>query len=163
MDKSVFMGQFDVAGPPDILKATLGSCVGIVLIDQVKSLYGLAHVMLPKNHDANKSQEGKFADTAIPALIKSMGLNQKNASRLIAVLAGGANMFPSNTSLTRIGDKNIEAVCDILASFSIPVVAKKLGGERGCQLEVDTVAEKIMLNAIGGTPQILWQKTVHTF
>ena len=55
-----------------MLKTTLGSCVGVVLSDSFKGIHGLAHIMLLqkiKNDDIH----GKYADSAILALIKIMG------------------------------------------------------------------------------------------
>ena len=46
----------------------LGSCVGVVLYDRTARLGGLAHIVLPKAH-GTVDHPGKYADTAIPALI----------------------------------------------------------------------------------------------
>ncbi len=46
----------------------LGSCVGVILHDRVARLGGLAHIVLPDSRGST-DHPGKFADTAIPAMI----------------------------------------------------------------------------------------------
>ena len=67
---------------------------GVVLYDRVAKLGGLAHIVLPSARGA-VDHPGKYADTAIPALIADLDrrLGGKAQSRLIAKLAGGASMF----------------------------------------------------------------------
>ena len=53
------------------LKTTLGSCVGVILTDKKSDVHGLAHIMLPEMLRRDASL-GKYADTAIPALLTEM-------------------------------------------------------------------------------------------
>ena len=76
------------------LLTSVGSCVAICLHDYVHKCGGLAHIMLPNS--ANGLQEplpSKFANTAVPALIKEIIAVTGKQSRLYAKIAGGANMF----------------------------------------------------------------------
>ena len=97
---SVAIGQWTVAAAPAKIRTLLGSCVGVVLYDRVARLGGLAHIVLPSAHGV-VDHPGKYADTAIPALIADFDrrLGGKVRPRLIAKLVGGANMFQMDPSL----------------------------------------------------------------
>jgi chemotaxis protein CheD len=57
----------------------LGSCVGTVLFDPRTQAAALAHVMLPEAQESDAAiQPGKYATTALPALLRL--LDAANAS-----------------------------------------------------------------------------------
>lgn len=137
----VGIADMNVVQAPYLIRTSgLGSCVGVVIFDQMKEVAGLAHVMLPDSSLA-KSENinvAKYADTAVGALvtlvIKAGG--RKNA--LKAKLAGGAQMFQfqsANTDMMRIGPRNVEAVKQQLQRFHIPIVAEDVGGSSGRTIE----------------------------
>src|ERR1700733_12179457 len=124
--RSVAIGQWVVAAAPTKIRTLLGSCVGVVLYDRAAKLGGLAHIVLPSARGAT-DYPGKYADTAIPALIADFDrrLGGKVRARLIAKLVGGANMFQMDPSLSEssglnIGRRNQEAIEQILAELTIP-------------------------------------------
>ena len=65
------MGQMVVARGDASLSAVLGSCIGVALHHAGLQIGGLGHVVLPDSH-GRVGQPGKFADTAIPAMLKSL-------------------------------------------------------------------------------------------
>ena len=91
---SVAIGQWAVAAAPAKIRTLLGSCVGVILYDRVARLGGLAHIVLPDSRGA-ADHPGKFADTAIPAMIAEIErkFQVKANGRLVAKLVGGASMF----------------------------------------------------------------------
>jgi chemotaxis protein CheD len=117
----------------------LGSCVGVVLYDEVISLAGMVHVMLPSSSLAkdNNFKLGKFADTGINELVRLMILEGGRISRFKAKIAGGAQMFQftSGSDLMRIGPRNVEAVKQGLSSLGIPLIAEDTGGNNGRTIE----------------------------
>ncbi|MCI8649745.1 MAG: chemotaxis protein CheD [Anaerotruncus sp.] len=137
MSKTITVGISDlnIAKAPDILVTyALGSCVGICLYDPAIKLAGLSHIMLPTsemNHDAK--QVMRFADSAIPLLLKKMEMAGGSRARMKAKIAGGAQMFAamSNSSISNIGQRNIKAVKDALASLRIPIIADDTGKNYG--------------------------------
>ncbi|WP_139488964.1 chemotaxis protein CheD [Brevibacillus dissolubilis] len=136
------MADLGVAKPPNRLRTTgLGSCVGVVLYDSGKKIGGMAHVMLPDS-SLGKSAEvniGKYADTAIPTLIKQMEQEGANCRNMVAKLAGGAQMFSflSGNDTMRIGPRNVEACKMFLAKAGIRIVAEDTGGNCGRTIEFD--------------------------
>ncbi len=71
----VGMADLNVAQSTEVLKTTgLGSCVGLTLYDPKRKIAGMAHVMLPTAEIAREGSfnAAKYADTAIPELIRKM-------------------------------------------------------------------------------------------
>ena len=101
----------------------------------------------------NRDQSlGKYADTAIPEMIRQMmALARVAKLSLTAKIAGGANMFshisrnPTNT----IGDQNIVAVEQALAVCQIPILARNLGGTFGRRMVVDVENGAVQIHIIG--------------
>jgi chemotaxis protein CheD len=117
---------------PVVLKTTLGSCVGIILADRQNEVFGLAHVMLPERVP-NDDTPGKYADSAVPALVSLMAHRAGGASgKLEAFLVGGASMFESGPGLmSDIGNLNVEAALQAVRKLNIPVVFDDTGGSCG--------------------------------
>lgn len=146
------IGRWAVASSPLKIRTILGSCVGIVLLDQKIRVGGLAHVVLPDSRGA-ADHPGKFADTAVPALLADL---RKHAStvRPIAKLVGGASMFPpggggSTNPAMAIGQANADAVEKILARLNIAVIARDLGGDAGRRLTLDLQTGAVVIRIPG--------------
>lgn len=122
-----------IATPPDILITyALGSCVGICLLDATTHIGGLSHIMLPEGKLApHDNTVCKFADTAIPELIKRMEQKGASRARIKAKIAGGAQMFEvhgagGNSAMWQIGQRNVDAVKAMLKKFAIPILAQDI-------------------------------------
>jgi chemotaxis protein CheD len=153
---SVAIGQWVVAAAPVRIRTLLGSCVGVALYDRVVKIGGLAHIVLPEARGA-VDHLGKYADTAIPGMIADFGLRVGGNTklRLVAKLVGGARMFrvsPANdgSSGLNIGQRNQEAIEQILAELRIPILARDLGGEAGRRMTLDTTSGMITIKVPGG-------------
>ena len=75
----------------------------------------------------------KFADTGIVMLVRRMEAMGATSRRFQAKIAGGAKMFSTvnNSSLANIGQRNVEAVKQILNQLHIPIVAEDTGKDYG--------------------------------
>lgn len=138
----VGMAEMAAIRAPGVLSTLgLGSCVAVCLYDPVARAAGLSHVMLPDSGSMNGSgNPGKFADTAIPLLIREMTSLGSDSSRLRAILVGGAEMFSfpgRSLPQLRIGDRNLEAIRGLLVARDIPVVAQSVGGKQGKSVMFD--------------------------
>src|SRR5215216_2104102 len=120
----VRMGEYAFsASAGDVLVSLgLGSCIGLALLDRRASVAGLAHVVLPAA-EGRDGAPGKFADTAVPALLAAVVELGARPSRLGAVLVGGASMFSFGGSGLDVGQRNDSAVREQLAGLRIPVAA----------------------------------------
>jgi chemotaxis protein CheD len=116
----------------------------------------VAHIVLPLA-PANADHPGKYADTAIPALIADFDRRLRHScrQRLVAKLAGGASMFQVDSSLLEntqlnIGQRNQETIERILGELSIPILARDLGGNSGRRLILDTATGNVTIKVPGG-------------
>lgn len=132
---TVGIADLNIAKEPDVLATyALGSCVGICLYDPDKKIAGLAHIMLPLSKEAVGNavdNRRRYADTGITELIQTMSLSGASPSRLVAKIAGGAQMFSTTSSVFNIGERNVAAVKKILTAYRIRIVAEQTGENFG--------------------------------
>ncbi len=136
----VKMAELAVCRPGDravLVALGLGSCIGLCLYDPVAKVAGMAHVVLPDSSAARKDEPpGKYADTAVAALISQMTAAGAIRTRLRAAIAGGAHVFSFGNGsgapgTMDIGARNADAVLRHLQSLRIPVAASDVGGSSG--------------------------------
>lgn len=154
----VGMADLNVAKSPGRLRTTgLGSCVGVALFDAVAKVGGLAHVMLPsRSLSRGDNNLAKYADTAIPLLLQKMEECGAKKSRIVAKLAGGAQMFKFQSAhQLSIGKRNVEACHEQLKQENIPVVAEDTGGNYGRTIELDTETGVLFVRSVNaGTKKL---------
>ncbi|MBC3797072.1 chemotaxis protein CheD [Acetobacterium tundrae] len=118
-------------GPEVIVTYALGSCVGVCLYDKVTKIGGLSHIMLPDstNFSAQDINRKKFADTALVDLVQEMKNAGVRNNRVVAKIAGGAQMFAvqPGSKLGAIGERNIDCVKKALSQLRIPILAEDTG------------------------------------
>jgi chemotaxis protein CheD len=140
---SVLMGEIKTSSAPHRLRTILGSCVGIMLYDARRRVGSLAHVVLPSsNGRATSTTLGKFADSALPAMLE-MIQKQGGGPRLSAKLAGGAAMFGVGSQTNNIGLLNKQAVEQLLKEVGIPILGHDLGGEKGRRVTFDLATGEV--------------------
>ena len=155
----VGIADLNLVMPPDkIMTIGLGSCIGIALYDKTTRTSGLAHIMLPDSTQFKDiTKPLKFADLAIPILIKKMldsGCDKRN---ITAKIAGGACMFnfSDKSMVSDIGKRNADSVKEILKKESIPVVAEDTGGNKGRTMILDSSDGMVTLKIVGQGTVIL--------
>lgn len=124
--------------PNSITTLGLGSCVGVAIYDPQTGVGGLAHVMLPDSTALrNNENKAKFADTGIVELVQQMEAAGAVRRRMVAKIAGGAQMFAlqAKTELIRVGERNVEAVKKKLKELNIPILAEDTGLNYGRTVE----------------------------
>lgn len=149
----VGMADLKITEEPNILTTLgLGSCVGIVIYDNIKKIAGLAHVMLPNSRQIkNNSNKAKFADTAICLLVEEMVKTGGSKPRFIAKIAGGSQMFSfgNNNDIMKIGHRNVVATKETLNLLKIPIIAEDTGGNYGRTIEFYTNTGILLIKTIG--------------
>jgi len=137
----VGMADYKVGKAPDtLISYGLGSCIGISLYDPQAKVGGLLHIMLPDSKQARASDNpAKFADTGMPLLLRDVLALGAVRSRLVAKMAGGAQMFAfaNATDIMRVGARNAEAVKAILSDMKIRLLAEDTGGTYGRTVSID--------------------------
>lgn len=137
MSEIIKVGMADLnicLSPNGITTLGLGSCVGVAIRDTVSKIGGLAHVMLPDSTAIhNNTNIAKFADTGIEELVRRMEKAGAKRSKMVAKIAGGAQMFTfqNKSDLVRVGEKNVEASKKKLKELKIPIIAEDTGQSFG--------------------------------
>lgn len=144
--------------PDKITTVGLGSCIGIVLYSATHDVCGMVHIMLPSSKEIkNNSNRAKFADTGIEDLIKLLDQKGIKKGSLVAKIAGGATMFvfSGSSDLGSIGERNIKSVKEVLADFSIPIVAEDVGADYGRTIIFDNSSKKLTVRCAGKADKII--------
>ena len=157
--KIIGMADLAVCKPPDgITTLGLGSCVGVAVRDPIAKVGGLLHLMLPDSTAvANNKNIPKFADTGIEELVKQVVAAGGLRSRLVAKIAGGAQMFAfqSGNDAVRVGDRNVEACLKKLKELRIPVLAKDTGDSYGRTVIFYPETGDYIIKAVGKPEKII--------
>jgi chemotaxis protein CheD len=154
----VRMGEYAVSAVAGevLVSLGLGSCIGLALLDRRAAVAGLAHVVLPAGAGRAAATPGKFADTAVDALVAALEPLGGRRMRLEAVLVGGASMFASAGSGLEVGQRNDAAVRAELARLRIPVAASATGGSRGRTVRVMLDSGRVTARAAGAPEEELF-------
>ncbi|HEY6759617.1 MAG TPA: chemotaxis protein CheD [Baekduia sp.] len=153
METVVRMGEAWASNAPGdtLVCIGLGSCIGLALVDLKRGVAALAHVMLPESAQPDPPLPHKFADLAVPALVDLAVARGASPSRLEAALVGGAAMFQFGGSGQDIGQRNAQAVTELLDARRIPVRASETGGSKGRTVRVSVGPEiAITVREAGG-------------
>ncbi|MGI5921715.1 MAG: chemotaxis protein CheD [Syntrophomonadaceae bacterium] len=149
----VGMADYKIAFAPDkLMTAGLGSCIGICLLDKNCNLGSLIHIMLPSSTQAKNNQnKAKFADSAIELVLNEMAKLGANPNRIVAKIAGGAQMFKfsGESDIMKIGERNAIAVIENLKKHNIRLLAKDVGGNYGRTITFDPGTGELLIKTIG--------------
>jgi chemotaxis protein CheD len=148
----VKMGDLAVSTEPGAVLASigLGSCMGVALVSRTQAAAGLAHVMLPET-PADRDGVAKYADFAVPALVRELTERGAPAHDLDAVLVGGAQMFSFDRSTLDVGVRNERAVRAALSEEGIAVRAAATAGKTGRTIRVHVESGIVTCKEAGGT------------
>jgi len=128
-----------------LASSPLGSCIAVVVYDKLKSIGGIAHILLPgKSLSKNKKEENKYAENAVSNLLKQMKENGSNSENLEFCLLGGANV------LKRPDDSIAKNMCDSIRQIAerrhLNVKAASLGGLQRRNVVLDMELGKVRLS-----------------
>ena len=123
------IGEYRV-GSFQMMTIGLGSCIGLTLYDDSLKVGAMVHIMLPESA-GRQDRPGKYADTAIPLLLKELGALGCKSRSLVAKMAGGACMFEYFGTNLNIGERNAEKVRALLKEHNIPLIKEDVGGKVG--------------------------------
>jgi chemotaxis protein CheD len=155
----VKVAQHAVGRADDLLVTLgLGSCVAIVLHDPDARVGGLAHVLLPEPAlSRDRSNESKFASTAVPVLVQELARLGARPGRLTARLVGGAAMFQTLMvpGSLNMGERNIRASREALTRAGIPVLAEEVGGDYGRSVRFAVGAGRTTVSSVGRADVVL--------
>lgn len=155
----VKVAQHAVGGPEDLLVTLgLGSCVAILLHDPDARVGGMAHVLLPEPAlSRDRSNESKFATTAVPLLVREMARRGARPGRLQARLVGGAAMFQTLMvpGTLNMGERNVRAAREALERAGIPVLSENVGGDYGRSVRFAVGEGRTTVSSVGKPDVVL--------
>lgn len=155
MGQAIMVGMAEIKvaqGVGDVLMALgLGSCVGICAYDARTKVAGMVHVVLPEQIRGDDSTPGKFANTAVPALLEQMQNLGASLERIVIAIVGGAQLFTFQGDGPRldIGSRNTGAVTAVLKTHALRVVAQDIGGNAGRTVHLHTTDGRVCVKTIG--------------
>ena len=159
MGRMIKVGMADLAvcKPPDNLTTLgLGSCIGIALYDPSTKVTGLAHIMLPDSKQIrNNATIEKFADTGIQKLYDDMIKAGAKKARIVAKIAGGAQMFAIKDSGMNVGARNAQASKQKLRQLGIRLLAEDTGLNYGRTVEIYSDTGDYVIKAVGKPPKTI--------
>ena len=151
------MGEFLVREAPSQLAIYgLGSCVAIFLYETEKRIAALAHVLLPAPTSGSpRGPAGKYADTAIAAMVGNILEVGGRRERLIAKVAGGAHMFAASPVSDRetLGERNIRAALEGLKRHGLEVAGLDIGGAYGRTVLADAGTGALRVTSLKREPK----------
>ena len=148
------IAEFKIAkAPVSLISTGLGSCLGVCLWDPLRKIGGVVHIMLPNSKAARSGQlhnPAKYADTGIQILRAELIKNGAKDYRLVAKIAGGAQMFSFQhlQLASGIGEQNIKAVKKVLEDHKIKLLAEDVGGNHGRTIEFFTKDGQLLIRSI---------------
>jgi len=134
-----------------IVTHSLGSCVGVVVYDAVCRVGGMLHLMLPDStiNTAKAAQTPcMFVDTGVPQLFNAVYRLGAVKSRLIVKMAGGAR-FLDEKGIWNIGQRNVQALKEILGRNGISVDSCDVGGMSARTLRLDMATGCVTVQIAG--------------
>lgn len=156
----VGMAEIKLAAPPDkLMTAGLGSCIGMCLFEPQLRIASMSHIMLPQSPAGGAAgNPGKYADTAIIAALAAMKKVGVVPQRLVAKIAGGAQMFlyaGSNSDIFNIGGRNSIAVRKSLTEHRIKLLGEDVGGNSGRTVIFDPATGDLLVRTINQGEKVI--------
>ncbi|MCM8525574.1 MAG: response regulator [Lentisphaeraceae bacterium] len=147
--KFLLPGEYFVTRKPMTLVTVLGSCVSVCLYNETSKLAAMNHFVFPEGDGSEANSKGRYGNTAMDIICRSLFAVDGNRKNYKARLFGGAT--PLRTDLgnaTNIGLRNIDAAEAYLANEGIPVVEKITGSQKGYRIYFDTSLGRVKTEEI---------------
>ena len=159
------VGDGGVSRDADTMLITyaLGSCVALMLHDPVARVAGMVHYMLPESPESepeHQTRPCKFADTAIPYLLRAALAQGADRRRLVVFAAGGAQVMNDN-SIFNVGKRNCLALRKALWKFGLVAHAEDIGGTTVRTVRMEVASGRVTLQSPSGKRWEMYARGVH--
>lgn len=123
----------------------LGSCAGVFLVVPGR-FAAAAHVLLPTKPPADEARPGKYADTAIPYLVKLLDRAGHDRTDARTTVVGGAQVFQFSGSRPEfeVGSRNTAEVIEQLNKLGIKIDYSDVGGNKARSPTVSVATGEII-------------------
>lgn len=138
-DIHVGIGEVKTGKVGEILKANLGSCVGIAFVWKDRGRFGLAHCLLPEMNAETAVIGAKYVSQAVPSLIALLRIKPEDVKDIVVYIAGGGNMMAqlSLKNFDHIGLQNLASAKKYLKKHGFRYHELDVGGSEGRQIILD--------------------------
>jgi len=148
----IHIGELYACDCPTVINTLLGSCVAVCLMDPVKRIGGMNHILLPGKPDLKRFDDSaRYGINAMELLINRIIDLGGNRRRLAAKVFGGAHVLPSMSRDNGMGEKNAAFVLDFLKNEDIKVSSKDTGGDEPRRIYFHTDTGDVFLKRIRPT------------
>lgn len=138
----------------------LGSCVALCAWDPKGPVAAMAHIVLPRSGNPSTSRgqdsrlDGKYADQAVPLIVKLLHDAGADPARAWWKLAGGAHVLRV-AGLPAIGEQNLAAVRVALRQCGLRLVAEDTGGPMGRTVRLRVENGQLLVRLANGEERVL--------
>ena len=163
-------GEFYATGEDILISTVLGSCVSVVLYDNVLKVGGINHYMLPGAMDGrdhsrtSQVEQARYGFHAMEQLLARLFELGSSIGKLEAkVFGGGAVLKLTSRSRLNVSQDNVDFAFSYLEKKRIPIRATDVLGNQGRKLfyEPNTFKVKVKrLTATAAAPVIETEKEI---
>jgi chemotaxis protein CheD len=128
----------------------VGSCVIVCAWDPVRRQAAMAHVVQPQSTVGRPREDARYADQAVPLLLRRLGERGARTASLIVKIVGGASVLIGGApDKEPLGSQNARAVEKALARYGIRVAASDVGGRHGRTVTFDPRTGEVLIRTLG--------------
>ncbi len=127
----------------------LGSCIALILFDELHRVSAMSHILLPKVNTNNKILfPHKFASLSVKLLLEELLNHGAVRENIKAIIVGGSKIFDIENNL--IGDDNTKSVKEELDALKIQIILEDTGGSKGRNVIFDPKSFSLYVRSTGG-------------
>ncbi len=146
---SIYIGEFHASREPAVITTILGPCVAVCLIDRVKKIGGMNHILMPGRADLKRfNNPARYGINAMELLINEMMKLGASRYNLSAKVFGGAHVLSAITEGNSAGLKNAEFIIDFLNNEKIRITNHNIGGYDSRRIYFHTDTGDVFLKRI---------------
>ncbi|MBN1801038.1 MAG: chemotaxis protein CheD [Candidatus Lokiarchaeota archaeon] len=128
----------------------LGSCISLILLDNLAKIYAMTHVLLPSS-EMSASKEihfpQKYANIAVKDLVEKLLEEGARVNNLKAIVIGGSKIFRYHQN--NIGEQNANVIRKELNKLGIRILKEDIGGSKGRNVIFDVKKVIVFVKTTG--------------
>jgi chemotaxis protein CheD len=147
----ILPGQYYVTTHHELITTVLGSCISACVRDPVFAIGGMNHFMLPSSSATPRdaalqfSEATRYGNYAMEHMINDiLNLGARRENLEIKLFGGGRIM----SSMTNVGQRNIDFVQDYVQAEDLAVAASDLGGNYPRKVLYDPLSGKVLMKKL---------------
>jgi chemotaxis protein CheD len=144
----VKIGELRRGRTGEVLKTTLGSCVGIAILWKARGRYALAHCLLAESPSSLPGPGAKYVSQAVPNLLRSLRAGPGDVADLEVFVAGGGQMMEGTDPARSVGLSNVRSAEAHLNAAGLQNIVWDTGGDLATQIVVDCTLGSVKVRKV---------------